>query len=434
MKHFQKSIFHPKRYFCFMNILIIGHVWPEPHSSAAGSRMMQLIEVFLLQGWSVHFASASAKGERAENLEELGVKEHSIKINDSGFDAFLSDQQAGAKALKPKIVLFDRFMVEEQFGWRIRENCPDALCILDTEDLHGLRKARENTLKTDRPSTKTDLLNDTAKREIASIYRSDLTLVISEAEMELLKTFFGVPERLLFYLPFMVKKFSKTDMADLKSFEQRTDFMTIGNFRHLPNLDAVRYLKKEIWPLTRKRLPGAKLHIYGAYPTQEVLGFHNKKEGFLVHGYAQSAAEVIQNARICLTPVRIGAGLKGKILESMLFGTPCVTTRIGAEGMFGQLPPNGAVADNPEKLANDAVNLYTDIKSWEQAQQNGFEVINARFDRQKWMPLFVDQVKSTAENLEAHRIKNFTGAMLNHQSLQATKYMSRWIEEKNKPR
>ncbi len=410
-----------------MTILILGHVWPEPDSSAAGSRMMQLINAFLALGWSVHFASASAKGERAVNLQELGVEQHLVKINDPDFNAF-------AKAINPQIVLFDRFMVEEQLGWRIHENCPDALRILDTEDLHGLRKARENALKADRAFAEADLLNDTAKREIACIYRCDMTLIISEAEMKLLNTFIGVPERLLFYLPFMVDPLSAAHISSLKGYEARTDFMTIGNFKHLPNLDAVHYLKRQIWPLIRKALPDAKLRIYGAYPTQEVLRLHNSIDGFLVLGYTPSAAEVFQNAGVCLVPLRMGAGLKGKIFQAMQYGTPCITTKIGAEGMYGQLPPNGIIEDDPVEFANAAIGLYTQKKTWDQAQRNGFEVINARYDKHKWMPQFIDQVNSLAKNLNVHRLKNFTGAMLNHQSLQAAKYMSRWIEEKNKPR
>lgn len=417
-----------------MTILILGHVWPEPMSSAAGSRMMQLIKAFKSQNWEVHFASAAEKGERAANLEALNIKTHSIKINDSTFNASLSVRQAGAKAINPQIVIYDRFMVEEQLGWRVRESCPNALQLLDTEDLHGLRKARENAFKENRPFAEADLLNDTAKREIASIYRCDLTLVISEVEMDLLKEFFGIPERLLLYLPFMVDRLLQNYTSGLKGFEQRTDFMSIGNFKHLPNLDAARYLKKELWPLIHAQLPEAKLHIYGAYPTQEILQFHNPKEGFIVHGFTKYAAEVMENAKISLAPLRIGAGLKGKIVESIRYGTPCVTTTIGAEGMFGEFPPNAVICDDPESFVKEAIHLYIHKPTWERLQQNGFAVINARFDKELWMPRLMERLKSLLGNLKKHRIKNFTGAMLSHQSLQATKYMSRWIEEKNKPR
>ena len=121
-------------------VLIIGYVWVEPNSSAAGSRMLQLIEQFLKQNWKVTFASPAQKSETAASLNSLGVDEVSIELNNTSFDYFVKD-------LKPTIVLFDRFMMEEQFGWRVAENCPNAVRILDTEDLHFLRKTRHQQLK-----------------------------------------------------------------------------------------------------------------------------------------------------------------------------------------------------------------------------------------------------------------------------------------------
>ena len=115
-------------------------MWPEPKSSAAGSRMMQLINVFLSEGYAITFASPCAKSENAFNLDSLGVTQKEIELNNSSFDDFISE-------LKPDIVVYDRFMIEEQFGWRVVENCPEALRILDTEDLHCLRKGREQAFK-----------------------------------------------------------------------------------------------------------------------------------------------------------------------------------------------------------------------------------------------------------------------------------------------
>src|SRR5690606_34728233 len=150
---------------------MIGYVWPEPKSSAAGTRMLQIIQLFQADNYSITFASPCAKSANAFNLESIGVKPVAIELNHSSFDGFVRN-------LNPNVVLFDRFMMEEQFGWRVLEQCPEALRILDTEDLHGLRKGRQLALKTGEPFSLNYLFNDTAKRTIASIYRSDLTLII----------------------------------------------------------------------------------------------------------------------------------------------------------------------------------------------------------------------------------------------------------------
>ena len=406
------------------HLLIIGFVWPEPKSSAAGSRMMQLIEVFHSEEYHITFASPCAKSDNAFNLESIGVSQVSIELNNSSFDVFI-------KKLNPNVVLFDRFMMEEQFGWRVKEQCPDALRVLDTEDLHCLRKGRQQAFKDEKPFDKSYLFNDIAKREVASIYRSDLSLIISEAEMHILKYQFKVDESLLLYLPFMLNSISEEDIKTLPKFENRNHFITIGNFLHEPNYNAVLYLKETIWPLIRKQLPKAELHVFGAYASQKVNQLHNDKEGFLIKGFAEDVNVVMQNARVCLAPIRFGAGLKGKLVDAMKNGTPCVTTSIGAEGMFGHIEPNGFIEDNPKLFSNKAIALFQNETIWKAKTANGFDLINQRFNKIKQQQKLIGFVEDTIQQLNQHRLNNFTGQMLHHHILQSTKFMSKWIEEKN---
>ena len=162
------------------HLVIIGAVWPEPTSTAAGSRMLQLISLFQKQDYEITFLCSASKSDYSFDLSQISVKTKVIQLNDSSFDTEI-------KALNPNVVLFDRFMIEEQYGWRVMENCPNALRILDTEDLHFLRKAREVAYKQNRELVFEDYISDVFKREMASIYRCDLTLLISEYEMQLVK-------------------------------------------------------------------------------------------------------------------------------------------------------------------------------------------------------------------------------------------------------
>ena len=164
-------------------ILVIGYVWPEPNSSAAGSHIMSIMRLFLSQNWKVEFSTPCALSEHMIDLEKEGISSKSIELNSDSFDEYI-------KQFNPNIVMFDRFMMEEQFGWRVEKNCPDALKILDTEDLQCLRNARHQALKENREMNKSDLFSDLAKREIAAILRCDISLIISSYEMTLLeKTF-----------------------------------------------------------------------------------------------------------------------------------------------------------------------------------------------------------------------------------------------------
>ncbi len=410
------------------HILIIGFVWPEPTSTAAGQRMLQLIQLFLSQGYKTTFISAASKTEHSINLDSLGVSTFQIQINDPSFDSFITKQS-------PNIVLFDRFVTEEQFGWRITKHCSNALKILNTEDLHCLRKTRQEAFKQNSSFEIQKLLNnDYAKREIASIYRCDITLMISDFEIDLLKNQFKIADNLLFYLPFLFQPINKTTQNTWPDYSKREHFITIGNFRHEPNWNSVLYLKESIWPEIRKALPKTELHIYGAYPPPKANQLNNPNQGFLIKGHAKNAKEVMSNARVCLAPIRFGAGIKGKLAEAMLCGTPSITTSIGAEGMLNRNESdwNGFITDNPSTFIKASIEIYTNQNLWKQSQQNGIEIINTRFQKDKFLKDFTNKLTEVQENLNSHRTNNFIGSMLQHHSLRSTEYMSRWIEEKNK--
>jgi hypothetical protein len=403
-------------------LLVVGYVWPEPNSSAAGSRILSLLAMFRQHDWTVIFASPAEKSPHRFDLAKWQISEQQIQLNDSSFDEQLKEWQ-------PDIVMFDRFMLEEQFGWRVEKHCPDALRLLDTEDLHFLRLARQQAFKAGRAVTLEDLHSEQAQREIAAIYRSDLTLVISEAEMQLLTDHFKVPQDLLCYSPFWLE----TKIAeDLPDFAQRQHFVSIGNFRHEPNWQAVLWLKQQIWPLIRQQMPLAELHIYGAYPPPKATQLHQMKDGFLIKGWAEDAAEVVKNARVLLAPLPFGAGLKGKFMDAMQQGTPNVTTAVGAEAMLHQGEWSGLIGETAEEIADAAVLLYQDPQLWQQKQQQGFVILTKRFALDEHRPRVWQQLMDVQQNLSAHRLTNFTGAMLRHHQHRSTQFMAQWIEAKTK--
>ena len=427
-----------------IQILIIGYVWPEPNSSAAGSRMMQLIRAMREQDWQVTFASPAQLSEHMADLEQWNVTCDAIELNNESFDDYI-------KALSPDMVIFDRFMMEEQFGWRVEKFCPSALRILNTEDLHSLREARQQEIKKGNVlDLKTDnslLHTPMAIREIAAIHRSDLTLMISQVEVELLIHHFNVAKQQLLHLPFMLDAISDTEKNLLPRFEQRQHFISIGNFRHAPNWDAVLQLKQHIWPLIRTQLPKAEMHIYGAYPPPKATQLHNAKQGFHIKGWAEDAKTVIKEARICLAPLRFGAGIKGKFSDAMQCGTPTVTTTIGCEGMVpvnqnnseanqpiwnGEIIDTQELMDNPQTFADAAVKLYQDESAFKTFQHNGFILIKQQYDRCYWQKIFIQTLLKQRDQLDVLRQDNFTGLMLRHHSMKSTQYMAQWIEAKNK--
>jgi glycosyltransferase involved in cell wall biosynthesis len=405
-------------------LLIIGYVWPEPNSSAAGSRMMQLIAFFQAQGYLVTFASPAQQSDHMVDLTDHQIKAQVIALNCQSFDLFI-------KELAPTLVLFDRFMMEEQFGWRVKEQCPNAMRILDSEDLFCLRHARHDAFKQQKKVLDSDLLtSDLAKREVAAIFRCDLTLMISPVEIEILQRLFNVDPSLLHYCPFMLE--AEQYKLQNPTYQQRQHFISIGNFRHAPNWDAVLWLKQQVWPLIRAQLPQAQLLVCGAYPPPKATALHDEKSGFLVKGWVDDAILMMQSARVCLAPLRFGAGIKGKLAEAMVCGTPSVTTEIGAEGMQGTQPWGGGVVTDAKSIAAAAVLFYQNESQWLTASENGIANAESLFAKEAHYVALNVVLNQLNDNIIVHRQKNFIGNMLNHHQFQSTKYMAQWIEAKNK--
>lgn len=429
-------------------ILVIGYVWPEPRSSAAGGRMMEFLSLLRSQGWQVVFASAAALSEHRADLSVLQIEEKSIAINCASFDQFIVGYQ-------PDMVLFDRFFTEEQFGWRVEKICPMALRVLDTSDLHSLRYARHALLKQAQQACSTEVERnhigavdatpetlaammadqEMAQREIAAIYRCDLSLMISSFEMNLLQQQFGVPAMLLHHCTLMAHLEPAASPSGKPGFAQRQHFLSIGNFRHAPNWDSVLWLKHAIWPRIRQALPQAQLHVLGAYPPPKATALHNPQQGFHVLGWVPDALALMTQARVCLAPLRFGAGIKGKLADAMLCGTPSVTTAIGSEGMcgeFAELAWGGVVAQSTDDFAAAAIRLYQHASEWQEAQMHGTQIMQNHFNRDAAGQALLVRLVSAKQQQEQNRRKNFTGMMLRHHLHKSTQYMSQWIAEKNK--
>ena len=209
-------------------------------------------------------------------------------------------------------------------------------------------------------------------------------------------------------------------------------FITIGSFLHDPNVDGLRYLKKSIWPLIRKKIPHVEMHIYGSYLSSKVEQLTNLKEGFIIKGWAEDASHVMSQAKVCLSPLRFGAGLKGKFIDAMKNGTPIVTTSIGAEGMMNGDHWPGYISDDPAEIANKAVKLYLDENIWRQKQNLGIKVIEEEFSKTKFHQILKSKLFELKAQLSQHRKANKVGQILKLNTLRSSKYMSKWIEEKNK--
>ncbi len=413
--------------------LFIARQWPDPKSTAAGWRMIQLIEHFERLNFSVYLATTQSTSE-AFFEDNSQVKTLEIALNDDGFDVEI-------KAINPDYVVFDRFMTEEQYGWRVRGICPEALTILDTEDCHFLRLARAEYIK-ERPLEfdasacgEQALFTQYSMRELASIWRCDLSLIISKYEYELLKSTFSVPEGLLFYLPLILEP-EKADqntatICGNKSWSDRANFLWVGNRKHDPNDDSLKYLLTYLWPFIHRQLPEAALHIVGPNGTAMQKQLMDKSPSVVDLGWVDKLPELLSKYRVNLAPLRFGAGLKGKVLQSIGLGLPTVTSNIGAEGLFLEDKPLIGAAQSADEFIAKAEQLYTDKAHWTQIQKQGIECVNAHFSATTYFTELQKCLQAIKDDLSLHRQRYFMGQILQHQSLNASKYMGRWLTLKN---
>lgn len=398
-------------------------VWPEPDATAAGSRTVRLLQACQDAGYEVRFVSPCQENPHQVALETRGIRTARLLPNDTAFDSYISEY-------RPELVFFDRFMIEEQFSWRVREHAPEALRVLDTVDLHSLRRERQRLMTSGDNAYSTSLSDDTL-RELAAIYRCDLSLIISRTEASLLKDRFNVPDALL-----EVTGFFYPDPLPFRGWEERANLVFIGNGLHAPNVDAVRLLKHTLWKPIRTLLADrgvskAELHIYGAYLPQEIVQFDNPREGFRVKGKTDELYGTLQQYRCNLAPLRFGAGLKGKVSDGWMVGTPCVATPIAAEGMSSGELFGGMIEESLELYPQRAAELYTNKEAWNEAQTNGREVLTTRFSQTTNARVFQERLARLIHDRERLREQNIVGSILWYHGLRSTEYFSRWIESKN---
>jgi glycosyltransferase involved in cell wall biosynthesis len=161
------------------------------------------------------------------------------------------------------------------------------------------------------------------------------------------------------------------------AFEARRDLLFIGNLAHRPNADAVHHFVRDIFPLVKRRLPDVKLHIVGDNVTPEIAAYASGDVQVL--GYVPDVEPLFRSSRLMVVPLRYGAGIKGKLGESLSYGLPAVTTSIGAEGFGLTGGVEALIADEPHAFAAAVVEAYEQEDVWQRLAEHGYRHIEKYF-------------------------------------------------------
>lgn len=155
----------------------------------------------------------------------------------------------------------------------------------------------------------------------------------------------------------------------------------VGTFRWLPNVEAVEFLAKKVWPLVIKKLPAARLNIVGAHPGERILDLQ-KEESITVIGNIPDIRDAFNTAHALAAPVFSGKGTRYKILEGLASGTPVVATSTAVEGLSIQPGIHALVEDDAESFANTLLKLLQSKQLQDKLRKNGLSYVKEHFDWQ----------------------------------------------------
>lgn len=345
-------------------ILLIDATTPTPDQDSGSVRYINVIKVLRSLGWQcTFFADNRAHVPRySEALRALGVEvQYSPWMNDPV--AFFRQRGAEFDA-----VMLSRHYVARHYVELVREHAPQALLLFDTVDLHYLREQRaaqvEGSEALERQS------QDTRTAELDLVQRCDVTLVVSPVEKALLAE--EAPGRRVEILS------NVHEVAGRRAgFEARKDLWFVGGFQHQPNVDAVLWFVREIWPRVRAELGDVQFHVVGSKLPEEIAALAG--HGVIVHGFVEDIEPFLDGCRLSVAPLRYGAGVKGKVNQSMAYGQPVVATPIAVEGMEIHAGSEALVAADAESFAAAVVRLYRDPELWLRLSDAGLANIERHF-------------------------------------------------------
>jgi GT2 family glycosyltransferase len=362
------------------NILVIDHHLPMPDRDSGSLRMFQILKILHRLGHRVTFLpdNLADMPPYTHELQKRGIQVVHYPYVKRVRDYLISHGSA------IDVVVLSRCDFARKHIADVRLHAPHSRVIFDTVDLHYLREQREAQLTQDpdvrRKAQEKQLVEDCLIKE------SDETWVVSPIEQQMLQE--NWPNKSIQLVSNIVDV-----TGPVPPFALRRDWLFIGGFQHRPNIDAVLFFVEEIYPLVVDRLPDTKFYIIGDKAPPEIVALASDR--IIVAGLQRNVRSFFDSVRLSVAPLRFGAGIKGKINQSMAFGVPVVATSIAVEGMNLVDHEHVLVADEPQDFAHALIELYESEELWKRLSQNGIsktqELYSTDTAREKLEFLFSDR-------------------------------------------
>lgn len=342
------------------HLLIVEPLLPTFDQDSGSRRMFELIKLFLELDWNVIF-SAEAK-TREDPYYSLLVNMGVWVLNKPAF------HKRSTRVIQQIAPLVDgawvsRPHMNRRYGPLVKQL--GIRWINDTVDIHFLREERALEVGA-MDSSKSEKIARNKQRELFLLREADMVIAITETEAELLR---GHGVQHVNVIPNV--HYPASD--EVPGFEARQGICFIGGYRHLPNVDAAKWLIEEIMPLVWKQLPSLNVYLLGSLPPESITALQSDKVH--VPGYIPDVAPYFLSTRIFVAPLRFGAGMKGKIGQSFEFGLPVITTDIGAEGMALVSGKHYLRANTAEEFVEAILGLYGDGQLWSDLSEGAIEAL-----------------------------------------------------------
>lgn len=362
------------------NILVIDHHLPMPDRDSGSLRMFQILKILQRLGHRVTFLP--------DNLADMPpytseLQKRGIQVVHHPYVKRVRDYLISHGRMFDVVVLSRCDFARKHIA-DVRLHAPQSRIIFDTVDLHYLREQREAQLTQD-----PDVRRKAQERQLVEEYlikEADETWVVSPIEQQIIQE--NWPHKSIQLVSNIVDV-----SGPVTPFSLRRDWLFIGGFQHRPNTDAVLFFVKEIYPFVRDRLPDTKFYIIGDKAPPEIVALASDR--IIVAGLQRNVRSFFDSVRLSVSPLRFGAGVKGKINQSMAFGVPVVATSIAVEGMDLIDREHVLVADEPQDFAHALIELYESEELWKRLSQNGIsktqELYSTDAAREKLEFLFSDR-------------------------------------------
>lgn len=333
-------------------VLVLDACMLTPDQDAGSLRMFEMLKIMAGLGCKVTFVADNLeyRSPYTQQIQALGVEVlwHPFY---SSITALLE-----RTAAQYDVIMLSRATVAVKYVDLVKRVAPRAKLVFDTVDLHFLRQQRLADLNPENPCPALLAAAEAMKKqELDIMNKSDVTLVVSPVEQALLDTL--APQVRVN----IVSTIHDTTPGP-QSFAERNGILFIGGFRHPPNLDAVTWYCENVLPIIRQKAPGLITTLIGSNAPPALQKF--AAPDFVIAGFVSDVSPYYQGARLSISPLRYGAGVKGKINISMQYGVPVVATTVSVEGMFLRDGIDALVADTPEAFADAVIRGHADEVLW----------------------------------------------------------------------